>query len=652
MFSIQISHLKFLLFPSIMILALTYLRIEHGVLLFHTLAELFSVFVGILMLVIVLNTQHFIKNDFLVYLGIGYFAIAILDSFHAFTIKGMPFFNISTATITIHFWVYTRVLEGILLLSSAIFLTKKLNIKYMLLMTSFITVITTWLAFNLDKPEFINSNGLTPLKIYSEYFIITLLVITIALYYAKRNLITKKVITYLYSSLILTIIAEACFTFYTDFTGTAFVIGHIFKFLSFWMVYQAIVQTTLKEPFTLLTKTSNSYDAIPHPTILIDSNGDISQLNQSAVKVINTALIDAIHQPVHTLFHPENLSKHNCSICNSIKKHEIIFNEEFYYPQFNKWYLITLTPIDFNDKTSSLVQTLTDISQRKHQENELIKHKENLEQSVKDRTVELENSINSLTKTQKQLIESEKMASLGGLVAGIAHEINTPIGIGVTASSHLASDTDKIKILFHDKTLTSKNLETYLDSAVISSGLILSNLTRADELIHSFKQVAVDQTSEEIREFKIKKYLEEILKSLQHKLKKSRISVSIDCLDTLIIKSSPSSISHIITNLVMNAIIHGFETSDSGHISIHISEEKHMLILKFQDSGCGIESKNLPKLFEPFFTTKRGQGGSGLGLNIVYNLVTQSLKGTITCESELRSGTTFIIHFPCEIINR
>ena len=227
-----------------------------------------------------------------------------------------------------------------------------------------------------------------------------------------------------------------------------------------------------------------------------------------------------------------------------------------------------------------MVQTLTDISQRKHQENELIKHKENLEQSVKDRTIELENSINTLTKTQKQLIESEKMASLGGLVAGIAHEINTPIGIGVTASSHLASDTDKIKVLFQDKTLTSKNLETYLDSAVISSGLILSNLTRADELIHSFKQVAVDQTSEEIREFKIRKYLEEILKSLQHKLKQSRISVSIDCLDTLIIKSSPSSISHIITNLVMNAIIHGFETLDSGHISIHVSEEKHMLDIK------------------------------------------------------------------------
>lgn len=103
------------------------------------------------------------------------------------------------------------------------------------------------------------------------------------------------------------------------------------------MVYQAIVQTTLKKPFTLLTKNSNSYDAIPHPTILIDSNGDISQLHQSAVKVINTALIDAIHQPVHTLFHPENLSKHNWSICNSIKKHEIIFSEEFYYPQFNKF---------------------------------------------------------------------------------------------------------------------------------------------------------------------------------------------------------------------------------------------------------------------------------------------------------------------------
>lgn len=464
----SLSKLKLLIFPCIMVIVLIYLRIQHGVLLFHTIVELFSAFVGILMLVIVLNTQHFIRNDFLIYLGIGYFAIAILDSFHAFTIKGMPFFEISTASITIHFWIYTRFFEGVLLLSSSLFLTKKLNIKYMLIITGFITSILTWLAFNFEEPTFIDSNGLTPLKIYSEYLIITLLICTIAVYYSNRVLLTKKVISYLYSSLVLTIIAEACFTFYTNFSGTAFVIGHIFKLLSVWMIYQAIVQTTLKEPFTLLTKTSNSYDAIPHPAILIDSNGDISQLNQSALKTLNTLLINVIHQPIHDVFHPGNLSKHKCPICNSIKRHKIILNEEYYFPQFNKWYLLTLTPIDLKDKSSSMVQTLTDISQKKLQETALIKNKENLKHAVKERTIELENSFKTLQKTQNQLIESEKMASLGGLVAGIAHEINTPKGIGVTAASHLVSDTNKIETLLENKTLTSNNLQDYLQSAVTS----------------------------------------------------------------------------------------------------------------------------------------------------------------------------------------
>jgi len=451
--------------------------------------------------------------------------------------------------------------------------------------------------------------------------------------------------------LILTIIAEACFTFYTNFSGIAFVVGHIFKLLSVCMVYQAIVQTTLKEPFTLLTKTSNSYDAIPHPAILIDSNGDISQLNQSALKAIDIPLTHVIHQPIHAIFHPNNLSPNLCPICDYINEHKIILNQEYYYPQFKKWYLITLTSIDKNDVTSSMVHTLTDISQRKQQENELIIHKENLEQSVKDRTIELENSIEKLKQTQKQLIESEKMASLGGLVAGIAHEINTPIGIGVTAASHLASDTQKIEVLFNNKTLTSNNLNEYLSSATACSDLILSNLTRADDLIHSFKQVAVDQTSEEIRKFNIKNYVNEILRSLRHKLNKSHITVSINCRDNLVIESSPSSVSQIITNLIINAITHGYELTNSGEIIINISEENQLITLKIQDSGCGIENKNISKLFEPFFTTKRGQGGSGLGLNIVYNLVTQSLKGTIECESKLGSGTTFTIHFPCKVID-
>ncbi|SFC38110.1 MASE3 domain-containing protein [Pseudoalteromonas denitrificans] len=644
------TFLKSSILPALMILALIYLRAQHGFLLFHTLAELFSIFVGTLMLVIVLNTQNFIRNDFLIYLGIGYFSIAVLDSFHTFTVKGMPFFGITTATITIHFWIYTRFLEALLLISSPLFLTRKLNIKYMLISSFFIVSIIIWLSFNFTAPEFINPNGLTPLKIYSEYLIITLLISSLIIFFKKRSLLTKKVIYFLYASLITTIIAETCFTFYINFSGITFVIGHIFKFLSFWMIYQAIVQTTLKEPFTLLTKNANTYDAIPHPAILVDNNGDISQANQAALKASKKSLIEIIHQPIHNIFHPNDVQQNHCEICIAIAQHQIISNKEVYYPQSNEWFLLTLTPINALDSTSSMVQTLTDISQQKLQETELIAHKNNLELTVSTRTSELQTSLETLTQTQNQLVESQKMAALGELVAGVAHEINTPIGVGVTATSHLAEETDKLDRLFENKTLSSNNLKAYLLGAKTSSTLLLSNLNRASDLIHSFKQVAVDQTSEQNRQFKIKEYIHEILSSLYPKLKKANVEICVECEKEFIIECSPSALAQIITNLVINAITHGFESCTQGKIKIEIIQEEGMVKLLFQDFGKGISNEHLKKLFDPFFTTKRGQGGSGLGLNIVYNLVTQSLKGRISCDSELGSGTRFNILFPSKIL--
>lgn len=137
---------------------------------------------------------------------------------------------------------------------------------------------------------------------------------------------------------------------------------------------------------------------------------------------------------------------------------------------------------------------------------------------------------------------------------------------------------------------------------------------------------------------------------MHHKLNKSQITVVINCIEDLNIESSPSSLFQIITNLIINSITHGYELETNGEISINISEDKNIITLKVIDLGLGIKEENLKKLFEPFFTTKRGQGGCGLGLNIVYNLVTQSLKGTIVCESKLGSGTTFTIHFPCKVV--
>ncbi len=639
---------KMLAYPLIIIVALLVARFYNGVLLFHTLAELFSIFVGLLMLVVVLNTQHFVKNDFLIYLGIGYFSISLIDAMHAFTVKGMPFFNIINGEITLHFWIYGRLFEATLLLTSSIFLTRKLPIKLTVIVSMFLVSIICWASFQLTQPIMFVDGGLSNFKIYIEFFVIALLTATMIVFIRQRALLEKNVLLFLLGSLALTIVAELCFTLYTNFSGIAFIVGHVFKFLSFWMIYQAIIQTTLQEPLKLLTLSSNSYDAIPHPAIRVDSQTVIAQINQAALRQIRKNLEQVIHQPIHSFFHPTSYTEQLCPFCQAIKVGSTITNKEVFFPQNGQWYLLSITAIDKDNLAGGMVQTLTNISNQKQQEVELIEHKEYLEERVNKRTAELEASFEQLTETQNQLVESKKMASLGGLVAGVAHEINTPIGIGITAASYLSDMTMELKSQFDQNNISRKSLSNFVEEAEKSSVLMVSNLKRAAELIGSFKQVAVDQSSDCLRLLLIKKYCNEVLTSLSAKLKKQSISLEFDRDNDFEIYSSPSAITQIITNFILNSLTHGFIENQAGTIFISIKQTNKMATLIYQDSGQGIPDEDLKKIFEPFFTTKRGQGGSGLGLHIVYNLVHQSLKGNISCESTPSVGTKFTITFPCQ----
>ncbi len=269
-----------------------------------------------------------------------------------------------------------------------------------------------------------------------------------------------------------------------------------------------------------------------------------------------------------------------------------------------------------------------------------------LQINLQEKNDELTKTLQELKATQEQLIESEKMAALGNLVAGVAHEINTPLGISVTAASVLNEDTTDFLNTYKSGKTKRAELETFLDTAIESSQMILANLNRAAELIQSFKQVAVDQSGETERLFKLKDYLDEIMLSLSGEVKKTKHSVKITGNENLTLSSFPGAFSQIVTNLLMNSIIHAYNEEDSGQIKLDFKREGEVVILQYSDDGKGINSENMSKIFDPFFTTNRSQGGTGLGLHIVYNLVTQRLKGTIHCESKLGVGTKFIIKFP------
>ncbi len=269
-----------------------------------------------------------------------------------------------------------------------------------------------------------------------------------------------------------------------------------------------------------------------------------------------------------------------------------------------------------------------------------------LEAKVKERTKELQKTLQNLKDTQNMLIQSEKMSSLGNLVAGIAHETNTPLGIAVTSASHLYEKSKEIRKSYQENKLKKSELENFFKVAEEDIQLIEINLKRASELIHSFKQVAADQSSETKRNINLAKYLNEIAISLKPKLKKTGHNLEIKCPESIEIESYPGALSRIISNLVINSITHAFDENQAGRMEINVEIREETLVIEYSDNGMGMPPEVKNNIFEPFYTTDRRGGSTGLGMHIVYNTVTSTLNGSIKCESEKNKGTRFIIEIP------
>lgn len=258
----------------------------------------------------------------------------------------------------------------------------------------------------------------------------------------------------------------------------------------------------------------------------------------------------------------------------------------------------------------------------------------------------LNDTIHLLEKTQEQLIQSEKLAGLGTLVAGIAHEINTPVGVAVTACSYKAQLDKEVREQYQQNQLTRKTMEEYLQKSDEAVQMVMRNLERASSLIQSFKQVAVDQSVEISRTIVMRSYLDEIFLTLKPKLMQSKLTIHIDCSEDLKIHTYPSAIFQIMTNFVMNTLLHAYDHSEDGWVKVSVHEDSSHWHLIFEDDGKGISTEIKSRIFDPFFTTKRNSGGTGLGLHIVYNIVTLQLGGEIACESQLNQGTRFILKVP------
>jgi len=381
--------------------------------------------------------------------------------------------------------------------------------------------------------------------------------------------------------------------------------------------------------------------------IAIDTEGRVESFNAAAERIFGYTPDEVLGRNVSMLMPPPYRQEHDGYLANylatGVKKIIGIGREVVGLRKDGTTFPMELAVSQMRiGDTPKFTGLVRDISLRKQTESELRR----LNVSLENQVTETRQALNQLRDAQSQLIQSEKLASLGSLVAGLAHEINTPLGVGVSAASTLQVLAEQIRQRHDSGQMTRSDLQKFVQLAMDSSELVLKNLQRAAELMQSFKQVAVDQASGERRRFLLKPYLDEVITSLSPKFKGKQHRIAVRCPSGVSVDTYPGVLAQIVTNFITNSLLHAFPGENHGDMEIEVTDQGADITMQYRDNGVGIEPANLGRVFDPFFTTRRGSGGSGLGLHVVYNLVTQRLGGTVEVRSEPGRGAEFTVRFP------
>jgi len=357
------------------------------------------------------------------------------------------------------------------------------------------------------------------------------------------------------------------------------------------------------------------------------------------IVIVSDVMTDPLWAPYTGLVAP-----HGLRACWSTP---IYLNKDHVLGSFAMYYREVRSPNEEDLRLISVATHLAGIAiERTRRERELIAHREHLEELVAARTAELSTALDTLSLTQEELVRRDKLAALGTLVAGVAHELNTPIGnslvVATTMSEHANRLADSVA-----EGLRRSNLEHYLERAREASDILIRNLQRAATLVASFKQLAVDQSKSQRREFSLTDLLEELALPLRISLGQRPINVELAIDPGLAMDSYPGPLTQVIGTLFDNCLLHAFDGDTPGTIRICATTRARSLVaITIADTGCGIAPELLTRVYDPFFTTKLGSGGSGLGLHVAHNIVTGILGGRIELQSELGKGAAFTLLLP------
>ncbi len=305
---------------------------------------------------------------------------------------------------------------------------------------------------------------------------------------------------------------------------------------------------------------------------------------------------------------------------------------------------------------NTILKSVTTLEQRNKEkeriEQALIELNEELERRVENRTQALLEANKEKGEAMEQLVNAQKMVELGELVAGVTHEVNTPLGNNVTVASTLQENLEQFKELVEKGSVRKSDLSEFLKGCEFACDILQKNCSRASELMGSFKQVAVDQTSMRRRTFSVERSVQEVITTLHNVLKKHQHKITVNISQALHIDNYPGPFDQVITNLINNSVIHGFRHTKSGHIEISAKVETEngceYMVLEYQDNGSGVPEEIADRIFEPFFTTRAEDVGSGMGLYLIKTIVEKDLKGSIRLDKSYTQGAKFILKVPTQ----
>jgi len=614
----------------LLIIAVLLMVASWNYLLFHTLIELFTIGVAVIMFVVIWYTYEFSHNHFLMYLGCGYLWVGLLELLHTLSFQGIGIFSDQSANLSMQFWLVASGLKTILLLSSTFFFTRALHRWWVMLTFASLAGGFTLMIFQGWMPVvFVPGLGVTWFKVILEYIAVTLLAVAMLIFLRGHPMLPRAIQRLMVWVIGFTISGEILFTQYLYVYDSAVMLGHICTFFAAWLIFAGITRTALIQPFVTLARNSSTYDAVPQPTIVLDNQGIIRQANQAARALSGMSQEMLIGLDCHNVFHSETYPRDGCPVCQNIAQE--ISLRDLEWKRQGRWENITLTPIEMpfsgHHHRRGMIQVITDITRRKQAEEAQRQAQAELENKVVERTRDL----------QTANAELKKLAKLkDDFLAGVSHELRSPL------NSILGSTEILLEQLYGP--LTEQQVKNLL--RIEENGRHLLSLINDILDVAKVEAGKLSLYPEPVMPVHICEACLNLLR--QQALKKNLQFVTDYDSDVRSLNADPVRLKQILLNLLNNAIKF---TREGGKIGLRLQGDRKQrkVIFTVWDTGIGISAEQMKRLFKPFIQLNNGLNreyeGTGLGLTLVKSLA-ELHGGSVTMTSQVGQGSQFVVQLP------